>query len=305
VTWCGALPASFGSKRNGDSSAEGDRITGTYDPTMDGEIVATGLQFPEGPVWRDGAVDVVEIEAGIVTRWTPDGVKPVATTGGGPNGAALGRDGALYVTQNGGMRPAKGRVTPGIQRVTPDGAVEMVASMVDGRPLDGPNDLAFDDEGRLWFTDPRGAADPARNEEPGRIFMLDVTTGAGELAIELGPVFPNGIGFLADGTLVWTESFSRRVMVLADGKPAVLAELPEMHFPDGLCVDSNGRLLVATTYAHTVSVLDGDRIVDSLRCGDGMPTNCCFGGTDLYVTESRHGALWRFPVGVDGLALRS
>jgi len=54
-----------------------------------------------------------------------------------------------------------------------------------------------------------------------------------------------------------------------------------------------------------VTVLDGGEIVDRLLCGDGMITNCCFGGTDLYVTESRHGTLWRFPVGCSGLDLLS
>jgi sugar lactone lactonase YvrE len=34
-----------------------------------------------------------------------------------------------------------------------------------------------------------------------------------------------------------------------------------------------------------------------------MVTNCCFGGTDLYVTESRHGTVWRFPLGREGLPL--
>jgi len=45
------------------------------------------------------------------------------------------------------------------------------------------------------------------------------------------------------------------------------------------------------------------QIVDKLVCGDGMPTNCCFGGTDLYVTESRRGTIRRFPLGVTGLPL--
>jgi gluconolactonase len=104
--------------------------------------------------------------------------------------------------------------------------------------------------------------------------------------------------------VVWTESFSRRVMRLADGRPEVIVELPDRHFPDGLAVGTDGRLYVATTYAHTVTVVNGASIVGSLRCGDGMPTNCCFGGTYLYVTESRHGTLWRFPLGVEGLPLR-
>jgi gluconolactonase len=270
---------------------------------VDGEVIASGLAFPEGPVWRDGAVDFVEVEGGRISRWREGTVSMIAQVGGGPNGATVGPDGALYVTQNGGMT-RETRVTPGIVRVDSDGVVEVVATRVAGHELDGPNDLAFGPDGRLWFTDPRGAADPARNQQPGRIFALDVRSGEGELIAELEPVFPNGIAFLADGTLVWTESFSRRVVGLADGRPETIVELPELHFPDGLCVGADGLLFVATTFAHCVTVLDGDRIVDQLHCGDGMVTNCCFGGTDLYVTESRHGTLWRFALGVEGLALR-
>ena len=269
----------------------------------DGEIVASGLAFPEGPVWRDGGLDFTEINGGVVSRWTPGGgVVPVATTGGGPNGAAVGPDGALYVTQNGGMTGAP-RVTAGIQRIGPDGEVTMVVTEVAGLTLDRPNDLAFGPDGRAWFTDPRGPADMAKNDLPGRVFVVDFATGQGELVIELGPVFPNGIAFLADGSLVWTESFSRRVMRLADDGPELVIELPERHSPDGLCVGWDGRLYVASTYSHCVSVVEGGEIVERLVCGDGMVTNCCFGGTSLYATESRRGTIWRFDVGQEGLGL--
>jgi gluconolactonase len=270
---------------------------------IEGEVIASELQFPEGPVWRAGELVFTEIEGGRLSRWSATGgVSRLAATGGGPNGAANGPDGTLYVTQNGGMT-REARVTPGIVRVDAGGEVELVVSSVAGVTLEGPNDLAFGPDGRLWFTDPRGAADPARNDLPGRLFAVDVVSGAGELVLELGPVFPNGIAFLADGTLVWTESFSRRVMAMVDGQPEVVIELPELHFPDGLCVGVDGVLFVATTFAHCVSVIDDGVIVDTLTCGDGMATNCCFGGTDLYVTESRHGTIWRYPLGREGLAL--
>jgi gluconolactonase len=270
---------------------------------MHGEIIASGLDFPEGPVWLDGALWFTEIMGGHVSRWTPDGgVERVGATGGGPNGATAAADGSLYVTQNGGMGSGP-RATPGIQRVTTAGTVETIATEVAGVRLDGPNDLAFGPDGRLWFTDPRGASDPAQNANPGRIFALDVATGEGELVIELEPVFPNGIGFLADGTLVWTESFTRRVMRLVDGTPEVIIELPERWWPDGFCVGADGRLYVASTYAHCVSVVDDGAVVDTYPCGDGMVTNCCFGGTDLYITESRRGTLWRYELGVPGQAL--
>jgi gluconolactonase len=268
----------------------------------EGDVLAKGLRFPEGPVWRDGSVVFTEIAGGVVSKWEPDGgVSPVATTGGGPNGAAAGPEGSLYITQNGGMGPE--RVQPGIQRIDADGGVELVVTTVDGLALDGPNDLAFGPDGRLWFTDPRGEPDPSHNTEPGRLFAVDLATGDGELILEVGPAFPNGIAFLADGSLAWTESFTRRVMVLADGRPEVLIELPERHAPDGLSVGEDGRLYVASTYAHCVSVVEDGAIVDRLTCGDGMVTNCCFGGTDLYVTESRRGTLWRFPLGRRGLPL--
>jgi gluconolactonase len=270
---------------------------------MRGEIVADGLAFPEGPVWHEGSLYFVEIGAGRLGRHQPGrGVERFAETGGGPNGATLGPDQALYVTQNGGMR-REGRATPGIQRVSLSGEVSLVTHEVAGLTLEGPNDLAFGPDGRLYFTDPRGASDPAKNDKPGRIFAWDLATARGELIIELGAVFPNGIAFDAQGTLLWSESFSRRVMALRGGRAELVIQLPERHYPDGFCIGSDGRLYVASTYAHCVTVVEGSQIVDRYECGDGMPTNCCFAGTDLFVTESRHGTLWRFAAAKSGLAL--
>ena len=63
--------------------------------------------------------------------------------------------------------------------------------------------------------------------------MYDVNTGDGEVVVELEAVYPNGIGFADDGTLLWTESFSRHVMALSASGPQVVVEFPDRHFPDG------------------------------------------------------------------------
>src|SRR5215468_7950483 len=67
--------------------------------------ITTGLQFPEGPIaMPDGSVLVVEIKRGTLSRVAPDGtITVVATCGGGPNGAAIGPDGACYIANNGGF----------------------------------------------------------------------------------------------------------------------------------------------------------------------------------------------------------
>ncbi|MFM8531636.1 MAG: hypothetical protein ACKOD2_18570 [Ilumatobacteraceae bacterium] len=59
--------------------------------------VASGLKFPEGPIaMSDGSVILVEMFGPRITRVHPDGRKEtVAEIAGGPNGAAIGPDGAL------------------------------------------------------------------------------------------------------------------------------------------------------------------------------------------------------------------
>ncbi|HSZ74630.1 MAG TPA: hypothetical protein VK779_07415, partial [Rhizomicrobium sp.] len=68
------------------------------------EELASGLGFPEGPVaMDDGSIILVEMGAGKITRIKKDGSRhTVAEPGGGPNGLAIGPDGALYVCNNGG-----------------------------------------------------------------------------------------------------------------------------------------------------------------------------------------------------------
>ena len=99
---------------------------------------------------------------------------------------------------------------PSIQRITPDGAIETVATEIAGIPFQAPNDLAFGPDGRLYFTDP-GRYDPAALPDPGYIFALD-PSGGGELLAELPSVYPNGIVVEASGDVVWVESYTRRVV---------------------------------------------------------------------------------------------
>jgi len=68
------------------------------------ETVADGQGFPEGPLaLANGSLLFVDIKNETLSRLGVDGrVEVVAQIPGGPNGAAIGPDGAAYVCNNGG-----------------------------------------------------------------------------------------------------------------------------------------------------------------------------------------------------------
>ena len=144
---------------------------------MDIERLADGLGAAEGPAFLpDGRFIFVEIWRSRVSVWTPeDGVRTHAHVGGGPNSVLTCSDGSLLVTQNGGIDRdwrAADRRPPSIQRVSPDGEIEIVATEIEGVQLSAPNDLAFGPDGVLYFTDPVGGFDRVNTPDPGYIFSL-------------------------------------------------------------------------------------------------------------------------------------
>jgi gluconolactonase len=280
------------------------------------QTLADGLGHPEGPdVLADGRIVMVETYTSKIVAWSAErGIHDYAHCGGGPNACMLGSD-ALYITQNGGTVGrwrAEVMSVPSIQKAWPDGRVEIVATEVDGITLQAPNDLTFAPDGRLYFTDPADYLPDDRR--PGRVFALN-PDGTGELLEELPLAYPNGIVAEPDGSIVWVESYERRVYRRPPGGPSVLIhQLPDGHVPDGLKVDEHGNLWVTTFSSGGVDILRPDgTALDFLRTG-GVPLNCVFDGTDLVITDfgdltevpataPMTGRLWRVPVGVRGMPL--
>src|SRR5207247_597292 len=201
--------------------------------------------FPVGPViFPDGRLVFCAGNTGELLLWDGAAVSTFAVTGGSPWGAVLGADGAIYVTQGGNV-PGSGDTSTvsGIQRVMPDGTVELIFSEVAGYDLYGPNDLAFGPDGRLYFTE-SGSEQDFRFDvrSPGRLFAVG-RSGAGEMLLELPGVYPNGIAFDAAQQLYWTESMKHRVCRLnASGEPETFCQLSDGHVPDGMAFAADGRL---------------------------------------------------------------
>ena len=280
------------------------------------EVLAEGLGHPEGPCpLPDGRIVLANTYASEVTVWEPGvGAGTYAHTGGGPNACMLGSDGCLYVTQcpTVGAWVAPERRPPSIQRVAPDGAVEVLVTEADGMTLSAPNDLTFGPDGRLYFTD-SGDWDPVNLPDPGYICVVE-HDGACHILEELEPVYPNGIVAEPDGAIVWVESYTRRVVRRRpDGAVDVVCELPEGHTPDGFKIDIDGNFWITTFGSGGVDVVaSGGTPIDFLETG-GVPLNCVFDGTSLFVCDfgttdtggatPMFGRLLRVDVGVRGMPL--
>jgi gluconolactonase len=285
--------------------------------------VANGLRFPEGPIaMPDGSVLVVEIAGQALTRVQPDGRKSVvAALGGGPNGAAIGPDGACYVCNNGGFNwrtEADGFTRPdgraenyaggSIQRVELEsGAVEPLYTHCGGERLKGPNDIVFDGQGGFWFTDQ--GKHYGRLSDRGAVYYA--RADGSRIREAIFPMFtPNGVGLSPDGrTLYVSETETGRLWSFAVTGPGEIDTAP---WPspnggrivggpggyrrfDSLAVEAGGNICVATLVEGGVTVFSpAGELLEFHEADEYFCTNICFGGPDLrtaWLTLSGYGRL--------------
>jgi len=279
-------------------------------------ILSEGLGHPEGPyVLPDGRVVFANTYRSEIGVWDPKkGTGSYAFTGGAPNACMLGSDGHVYITNCptvGKWEPAEKR-PPSIQRAAPDGKVEIVATEADGVKFDGPNDLTFGPDGRLYFTD-SGDWDPETKPHKGRIVFIE-KDGTGHILEELDHVYPNGIVAEPDGSIVWVESYTRRmVRRRPNGAKSVIHHFPENHIPDGFKIDTNGNFWVTTVSSGGLDIVAKDGEAMDFLDLKAVPLNCVFGGTSLYVADfgvfdtsgpaSMGGRLLKVDVGIAGMTL--
>ena len=293
--------------------------------------LADGFTFAEGPTWLKGKLYFSDMffQNPAANDWTgsPARSRLIVMEGNGKarplssgmqtNGTIAARNGNLLVCDMFGHRvveldPATGRV------------VRVVLDKINGKPIDGPNDLVMDAKGGLYITDPQFTPDPQKSQPGKQVYYLapdgaaTVVIGPGEFAM------PNGVEISPDGKRLYVnntwaqpgENFVWAYDVAADGSLsnkrqfAVLnrtadvlsAAKPADRFnsgADGSAVDTDGRYYVATNSGVQIFLDDGT-YAGTIWVPE-PPISLTFGGANndvLYMVSQS--SAWAIPTKVRG-----
>ena len=232
--------------------------------------VSQSFQFSEGPLWLSEGIWVVSDPA---------------------RGGIYRLDGSLYRFEgrfiNGLTTDNKGRLVacePGAKRlirVEADGSETILMDSFEGRQLNAPNDVVVSKTGTIYFTDPL----PLRKDTKTELDFSGVYSVNADGQVQLISTalkYPNGVALSPDEKFLYvadTSSGNVRIFNLTgDTFPTDGQEFCQVRIPDGMAMDSAGRLWIAASGGVSVFGEDG-ALLEKIPVRP-MPTNCAFGGAE-------------------------
>jgi gluconolactonase len=259
------------------------------------EKIATGFLFTEGPLWhaREQYLLFSDMPGDHLRKWrAKEGVTTFRKPCNQTNGLAWDAKGRLLACEH-----ASSRLT----RTEADGSIAVLASHLDGKELNSPNDLAVRSDGSIYFSDPTYG----RNEYYGRprpvalgfrgVYRVEPESKRLTLlADDFGQ--PNGLCFSADEKRLFVNDTDRKHIrvfdVRPDGKLAnsrVWAETngDDPGAPDGMKLDVEGNLYCCGPGG--IHVFSPDAACLGVIRVPEYTANFCWGDADfrsLYITAS-------------------
>ena len=241
-------------------------------------------------------------------------VTDVRRSANGANGMALDREGWLVVCEQGAMgeRARISRLDPAT------GAIETVVDAWGEVPFNSPNDVVVRSDGTVWFTDPSYGFLQGFKPEPqagDHVYRHDPDTGRTTVVADSFDK-PNGLAFSPDERLLYVGDSGAnqeagsfhpqrphhiRAFDVLDGRRLAgdrLFAVTNPGFPDGLKVDSEGRVYASAFSGVQVFSPRGDELGEI-----GLPgaVNFTFGGADgstLFITTDT--AIWAATLAAKG-----
>jgi gluconolactonase len=265
------------------------------------EVLASGFNWSEGPVWMEGRMLFSDVPENTVFGWSEGDkaasvvLKPSGNLSGdggqGSNGLALDAGGSLVLCQHGERRVA---------RLEKDGSFTVLADRHEGRRFNSPNDLVIARDGTVFFTDPPYGM--KKGEQPDAPYHgIYSISKEGKVKLLIDDIrWPNGIALSPDEKWLYiavSDKDDTRIMaydLAQDGGVSngrVLFNAQKLKTAerkggcDGLKVDQLGNLW--TTGPGGVLILDkSGRHLGTILTGQAT-ANCAWGGEDrstLYIT---------------------
>jgi gluconolactonase len=264
------------------------------------EVLATGFNWSEGPVWKDGQILFSDVPENTVFGWKEGEtraatfLKPSGSLSGdgqGSNGLAVDAGGSLILCQHGERR---------IARLEKDGSFTSLADKFEGKRFNSPNDLVIAKSGAIFFTDPPyGLKKGTEPDAPYHgIYRLDKD---GKVSLIIEDIrWPNGIALSPDEKTLYIAVSDRdnaRLMAYdlqADGRvkngrlffhAQPLKSDSRKGGCDGMKVDVQGNIWTTGPGGVLIISPEGKHLGSILT---GVPTgNCAWGGPEndtMYVT---------------------
>jgi gluconolactonase len=282
------------------------------------EVIAEGFMGTEGPLGMpDGTLIFTETNANRITRIDQDGeLSTFLENTNGSNGLGFDPMGRLISVQT----------TPGMTRlgvIYPPGSEAVLSDNYDGKPYGRPNDLVVSMTGAVYFTEP-GPNAPADGSMPPppplTAAVYHIPVGGSAQRVAEGIERPNGIMLSRDEATLYVNNTQGEYLlafdVQADGSVSGRRDFAQYDGvtrnangtvasgADGLAIDSEGRLYVATTVGVQVFSADGARLgtIPVSRA----PQNIAFAGPDkrtLYIVG--RGAAYKVALLARGFADRA
>lgn len=281
-------------------------------PGAKAEIIATGMDWSEGPLWVEKHKMLLwsDVPRDTVWKWTEKGGKevyltPSGYTGSTPrkgekgsNGLLLDPWGNLVLCMCGDRRMA--RMDAPLDAPKPKFVT--LAGSYEGRKFDSPNDAAYSPGGELYFTDPpygleRQHNDPLKEMKVQGVYKVKKN---GEVVLLIDSLKrPNGLAFFPDGKhLLVTNSdgaapnwyiYDVTDDGLANGKIFYSAKNKGAGLrgaPDGLKIDRNGYVFSSAPGGIWIFNRKG-KLIGKLSGLQAPASNCTLSGDEktLYITN--------------------
>ncbi|WP_367866239.1 SMP-30/gluconolactonase/LRE family protein [Pedobacter sp. WC2423] len=185
--------------------------------------------------------------------------------------------------------------------------VKVLLSTVDGKKLNGPNDLWADAKGGIYFTDPYYQRDYWTRKKPEiegqKVYYLPPGKQAKVRVVAEDVAKPNGIIGSADGKYLYVADIQRnKIYRYTIGESGDLSSQIQLinQGADGMTLDSRGNFYLA---GNGVTIFNPEGVqIGHIEVKEPWTSNVCFGGknrSDLFITAST--AIYTIPMQVKGI----